>query len=364
MLDVEKAFNDWVIELRKNYYLYKKDILELRDHFIDEVEDLVNERKISIEEAIQIAITNIGNLGELGKEYEKVNKDSFKTILGFIKRNSMKITLSVIIIGLIAILIIISMNANFLLPHRGVIIHFDGHKVGYNFFPDKRIHDKLPDGIIFPWQKSKDEEVWGRKECPMPAEPVCWYIFETYDLINDTFTIKDWYYRISPTRLREDYYAVIDNNGEIWFDPDGVFNNSTKLSTLEIHELKPKQNSKTISIAYSNNDIFDFLNKVDNIPQNNTLGPYKVGDIVLFTFENDAYNKISSEKRHLYKIGLFKMNKEQYDILLVNIPVQINEKSIFNYYIEKLTNNIIMLRNIISNYKKNIFLFRRINQWK
>jgi hypothetical protein len=343
MLDVEKAFDDWINELRKNYYLDKKDILELRDHFVDEVEDLVNERNISVEEAFQIAITNIGSLGELGKEYEKVNNTSFKTILGFIKRNSMKLSLSVVIVGLFTLLIIICMNASFL-PHNHTTNSVSKWRkigMGYDF--------NLLNNIIFPWQDI-NEEVWGSKESPMPTKPLFWtdiYVSFTENKFFDIDSEIINMYHISKltssnsnyteyTKFTSvinsdgdsmyEYYAVIDDNGCIWIDEDGKFNYSNIIDKSNIENIK-----KLNSLNYNINDIYNYFTKLNSIDQNNTLGPYKIGDRVIL--KPYIYEDLDVVKT--FKIGMIKDNDEYY-LLLFEIPMQKEQKSIFEYYIDKL----------------------------
>jgi hypothetical protein len=139
------------------------------------------------------------------------------------------------------------------------------YAVGYDYR-----HEPLDEQLLFPWQKS-DSGVWGSKEYPITTQkgtftnPIfytCFYL----DVIPDR----------GSTRGQQKYYVVLDDHGNIWLDPDGVFQNCI---------YKPQNDPKNPLFVEGGCDQANVLDgkirySVDPDPGNNTLGPYSVERIL------------------------------------------------------------------------------------
>jgi hypothetical protein len=139
------------------------------------------------------------------------------------------------------------------------------YAVGYDYE-----NNPLEKNLLFPWQKS-DSKAWGSKEYPIttlkgritnPVYYSCFYL----DVIPDR----------GYTRGQQKYYVVLDDHGNIWLDPDGVFQNCV---------YKPQNDPKNPLFIEGGCDQANVLDgkirySVDPDPGNNTLGPYFVEQIL------------------------------------------------------------------------------------
>jgi hypothetical protein len=141
---------------------------------------------------------------------------------------------------------------------------------------------KLNNHLLFPWQKTA-ESVWGRN-VPMTTTSTG---RETIPLFYSTF-----YLQLIPdgfkTKASQLYYAVLDDSGSIWMDPDGRFQNPlydakrdpanplfTGGNCIEANVLEGR-------IRYS----------IDPGPENNTQGPYS-----LLTLQNGGTMTVQLQGR-------------------------------------------------------------------
>jgi len=154
-------------------------------------------------------------------------------------------------------------------------------------------------GKQFPWQKS-GEQVWGRTGYNMPDSLKAFGSWTYTNVATDTtITINninipatitentavpvlwtDFYLTVNPAGGRsqesEHWYAVYDNVGQLWLDPDGRFNDPRYFEPADPTNL----NDKYISESCKNNP----LARVDPSTGNNTQGPY------ILDQENPRYN--------------------------------------------------------------------------
>ena len=144
-------------------------------------------------------------------------------------------------------------------------------------------------GKDFPWQKS-GEQVWGRTGYNMPDSLKAFGLWSYVNTAtNQTLQISninipattteltatpvlwtDFYLTVNPAGGRsqesEHWYAVYDNVGQLWLDPDGRFNDPRYFEPSDPTNL----NDKYISESCKNNP----LARVDPSTGNNTQGPY------------------------------------------------------------------------------------------
>jgi len=144
-------------------------------------------------------------------------------------------------------------------------------------------------GKDFPWQKA-GEQVWGRTGYNMPDSLKAFGLWTYTNTANDTtlqisdinipatttersaFPVlwTDFYLTVNPAGGRsqesEHWYAVYDNIGQLWLDPDGRFNDPRYFEPADPTNL----NDKYISESCKNNP----LARVDPSTGNNTQGPY------------------------------------------------------------------------------------------
>jgi len=125
---------------------------------------------------------------------------------------------------------------------------------------------------IFPWQKTA-ETIWGRKNYPMTATLTG---TETKPIFFTTFylsLIPDG----SKTKASSLYFAVLDDTGSIWIDPDGEFNNS-------LYDAK-RDPANPLFLAGTCNEANRLEGKIrfsiDPTPENNTQGPYSAISLLL-----------------------------------------------------------------------------------
>jgi hypothetical protein len=140
------------------------------------------------------------------------------------------------------------------------------YSVGYDYN-----HEPLKEDRHFPWQKTSTS-TWGSDEYPMkstllgknthPVYYTCFYL----DLIPDG----------GRTRGQQKYYVVVDDQGNIWLDPDGVFQNCIYQPQHDPKHPLYKEGGCEQANVLDGKIRYSF----DPDPGNNTLGPYSVRTII------------------------------------------------------------------------------------
>lgn len=72
MFQLDQAIKKWNEQFKTNFVYAQSDLLELKDHLINEIDNLTNSG-LSEEEAFFIATNRIGDKEKLNKEFSKVN---------------------------------------------------------------------------------------------------------------------------------------------------------------------------------------------------------------------------------------------------------------------------------------------------
>jgi hypothetical protein len=181
--------------------------------------------------------------------------------------------LSVVLLSVIILLLLFIFMQYFFFKPRLVetklnlvtVTNFE--KVGFDWDGDK-----LSSSMLFSWQIEpfrtvwEEQEVWGREGSWMPniltAVDSEGLPHQVTDVQN---SIQPIYYGFMPTRFQEinsrtdmfdSYYIVIDENGYLWLDPDGHFQDCRWKKSIH--------NSNTIVHS----------EKIDESGDNNTIGPF------------------------------------------------------------------------------------------
>ena len=128
-----------------------------------------------------------------------------------------------------------------------------------------------------PWKKTPDQVWWGRNGFMMPN---CQLAKDSTNTINIPATEENGFYTRPVFWARfylhvvsangkstesDPWYVVIDDAGQAWFDPDGVFHDPRYYARADIGD----QTNYVSGSCISNPNT-----QVDNIPGNNTQGPY------------------------------------------------------------------------------------------
>jgi hypothetical protein len=131
--------------------------------------------------------------------------------------------------------------------------------------------DKLSSTVLFPWQKAphqtvwEEQEVWGRGGIWMPniltavdSEGLPQQVTDVQNSIPPMYHAYKSRFQDTngSTEMFYDYYMVIDENGYLWLDPDGHF-----------------QDCRWKKSIYNSNTIIH-SEKIDESNDNNTLGPF------------------------------------------------------------------------------------------
>jgi hypothetical protein len=179
---------------------------------------------------------------------------------------------------------------------------------------------KLENQKLFPWQKTA-ESIWGRKDYPMTATQTG---RETVPLFYTTF-----YLQLTPdgnkTKATQLYFAVLDDTGSIWIDPDGKFQNP-------LYDAKRDPDNPLFmggSCIEANILEGRIRYSIDPTPENNTQGPYP-----LQTLQNGGQITVQLQGR---KFLLGVLDRADYfentvatlpdwDLELPLIPFQVTEK--------------------------------------
>ena len=143
---------------------------------------------------------------------------------------------------------------------------------------------------LFPWQKD-GQQVWGRASVStayamprlLPTQgysPLGRTIAANRDY-NYTYTLNSYAYwteiflTVSPksggSQEFAHWYAVIDKEGNLWLDPDGVFHACAADPTAD-----PMYWASTIRVYEEGSCLYNPKGTVDPLPNNNTQGPYKM----------------------------------------------------------------------------------------
>lgn len=75
MFQLDKAIKKWYGQFKTNFIYDQSDLLELKDHLVNEIDNLTNSG-LSEEEAFFIATNRLGDKEKLNKEFSKVNHNN------------------------------------------------------------------------------------------------------------------------------------------------------------------------------------------------------------------------------------------------------------------------------------------------
>jgi len=162
--------------------------------------------------------------------------------------------------------------------NTAVMIATEFRAVGYDWDGEP-----LDPPRLFPWQKL-GSECWGRVDYYMPEASKALDLNNLPKRIDDpeNATIPIYYTQVYLNVRAEGelstesnpYFAVLDSAGQLWFDPDGIFNDCRYLSSADPitprapFELYPNKLYSPQSCSTNQKAL------VDPIPSNNTKGPY------------------------------------------------------------------------------------------
>jgi len=128
-----------------------------------------------------------------------------------------------------------------------------------------------------PWKKTPDQTWWGRTDFMMPNAQLA---KDSTNTINIPATSENGFYTrpVFWTRFylhvvaangksteSDPWYVIVDDAGQVWFDPDGVFHDPRYYAPADVGD----QTNYVSGSCISNPNT-----QVDNIPGNNTQGPY------------------------------------------------------------------------------------------
>lgn len=137
-------------------------------------------------------------------------------------------------------------------------------------------------GVPYPVRNKKDRTKY--------TEPMYWtYVYLTVDASGGTSTA---YHK---------WYAVVDDNGQLWLDPDGVFNDCRTDVTADPSH--PQYVSERCVVSP--------LARMDPSMSNNTQGPYRITqgggyrDKIYFWDRNTSYKKGTDRA---FRVGWFELN--------------------------------------------------------
>lgn len=179
---------------------------------------------------------------------------------------------------------------------------------------------------LFPWQKL-GQQVWGRAstntalELPrlLPTtgyDPLGRTIPANRDYNND-YTMNSYAYwtefflTVTPKSGQSQeyahWYAVLDKEGNLWLDPDGVFHNCGADPTAD-----PMFWLLNLRVYEEGSCLYNPKGMVDPLPNNNTQGPYKMiftdratNQEIYFWWKYDAFGNLVDR---VWRIGWADMN--------------------------------------------------------
>ncbi len=136
----------------------------------------------------------------------------------------------------------------------------------------------------YAFNEESPKTAWGRTGYPMPDAEICidanGYNVKADDTTNTVplyycifYLNMDYEYK-TPTALTEKMFAVLDSAGQVWFDPDGFFNDCRHYGYANPDNPLYRQDP---NIQETHDDIRLNANcYVDYISSNNTQGPYYI----------------------------------------------------------------------------------------
>ena len=155
---------------------------------------------------------------------------------------------------------------------------------------------------MYPWQKYFDVEVWGREGYYMPN------MYTSVDsmglpqrVIVESESVKPIYYIQAGLQdfnyqgERTKYHIVIDENGFMWLDEDGTFNDSRFTKKMQ------------------NDSVLVSSKRVDDIDTNNTLGPFMLKGLEVVdseTFKSQFNTEDMLGERNWYILEYITINND------------------------------------------------------
>jgi len=193
MPNLSKLISSWRKWLNRNQTFDKKELDEMEDHLIEEIDYLVQRENLTEEEAFHKATMDMGKRDVLDKDYKKSRILSLHTIKNWFHRYAfLMVIFSIFIITFLVVDSLFALN------------HFTTEKV-FGTFVANMLHPISDNTFSGSDGKEILKIYWGTKENPMPTKPK----FGCRNYIQD-----------------QEYFIILDNQNQLWFSADLHFQDS------------------------------------------------------------------------------------------------------------------------------------------
>lgn len=348
MSSVGKLVSQWRQWINRNKTFTGHEMDELENHLLEEIDDLKQYEGLSEEEAFQKVVSVMGGREALDKEFVKV-KPVWNKLKLRIRQNSL------LIISILLILVVLLSSDLIFCSTHYVEIYKATEKNYLEMLPvselkclalvDSSNNEEIPSSILY---TGKPEFLKNLMLTILFPNGV------GYDLDSEKFHVKVKEYSLNPEKFWEannddkilsnpvycciafisniEYFIVIDDTNQIWFETKSKFNNSSfhtgiEIKKKDIRKAFSKKNQNLVSektksedwlmeprrprlFVYSSDDSLLMLDRFDHRDDKSYL------ELVQHKPDQELLIREKTYQNRIYQINLYKSLKQNHPILM------------------------------------------------